>query len=277
MAKMKRKSRSALSGWKVLLVVVVGTLLLTGCAVEQEITFYEGERWELVGQMPIPLAMMMPGMEAEFERTIRELQGEVPGVEMSWRQERKDPNMVYHFTASGEGWENLNKVAFEGRAVITRDNGRVSIKYSIPPMGDMMISSLTLHAGEIISSNADEQTATTAIWHRPTGTIEAILIEKAPGMGLLVPLVILGLLVVGGGAAAILVKQGKQKFSEGRAAVTGAVCPQCGTANSSADNFCQSCGAGLKAMVISCPKCGAENPPEVKFCSQCGVEMPHAQ
>ncbi|MBT9148473.1 MAG: hypothetical protein DDT32_02247 [Syntrophomonadaceae bacterium] len=110
----------------------------------------------------------------------------------------------------------------------------------------------------------------------PSALVIPAMLEREP-LGLAALLVIFGVLVIGGGAAAVLVKQRKQKFSEGRRAVTEAVCPQCGTANSVADNFCQNCGAGLKALVITCSKCGAENPPEVKFCSQCGVEMSDAQ
>jgi len=131
-----------------------------------------------------------------------------------------------------------------------------------------MISSLTLHAEEIVSSNADEQTATSAFWYLPRGTIGATLIEKEPGIGLFVPPCYSRSLGARRGAAAVLVKQRKQELSEGRKAVTEVVCPQCGTANSFADNFCQNCGAGLKALVISCPKCEAENPPEAKFCFQ---------
>lgn len=279
MGETKKTSRSALTPWKLLLVVVVGALLMTGCAVEHEVTFYEGERWEYVGQMSIPVAMIMPGMDDLLEGRIRELQVKLPGVEIAWRHKRVGENMVYHFTASGEGWENLNEVAFDGRAVITRENGKASFSYSILPLAEVMITSLTLHAGKIISSNADVETATSAIWHKPTGTMEAVLIEREPnGLGGL--LIILGLLVVGAGGAAVLVKMRKQKFSKGRAAVTEAVCPQCGAANTLGDRFCQDCGAGLQGLttlVITCPKCEAENPPEVKFCSQCGGRMASAQ
>lgn len=52
------------------------------------------------------------------------------------------------------------------------------------------------------------------------------------------------------------------------AAVTGALCPQCG-AKTQGGKFCPECGAALLAK-RKCPHCGAEAEAKGRFCSECG-------
>ena len=278
MREMKRASRPAWLQWKALLIVLVGALLLTGCGtLDQEITFYEGEGWELSGRVTMPSELVAmaggPGLiESELRSAFRE---KAPQAEMSLRTETKDEFVVFHVRAEGEGWESLNAVAFDGDASITMEDGKITISYSIPLMPGLTISSLTLRGGQIISSNADKETNGKAIWYNPTGIIEATFTAKGhANIGLIVLLVLLGLLATGGGVAVLARKQ--KSSAEGKA-IAEVACPECGTPNSSADRFCQNCGTGLGPLTITCPKCAAQNPPEARFCSQCGAESSPAR
>ena len=47
-------------------------------------------------------------------------------------------------------------------------------------------------------------------------------------------------------------------------------CSECGTNNSSANNFCSKCG---NALAKHCTKCKAENPPTSDFCGKCGAPL----
>lgn len=49
-------------------------------------------------------------------------------------------------------------------------------------------------------------------------------------------------------------------------------CPACKAENEADANFCESCGAVLKPVLI-CESCKAENDAEAKFCDQCGKEL----
>lgn len=86
------------------------------------------------------------------------------------QQETLEGGIVTVITAVGRGLEDLNLASFDGKALLTRDeNGHVLLKAS-PPVGGLRYYSLTLHAGPIIESNANQQTMFTAIWENP-GTV----------------------------------------------------------------------------------------------------------
>jgi hypothetical protein len=229
--------------------MIGGTLLLTGCpgiAVDMEVSFYEGERWEHSMKLSLPeaLAMMLGGA---VEDTIRSELKRFPGLDVSISREHRAGEVVYQITAKGEGWEMLNDFAFEGRADITRRNGEIHIEAEvgadIPAAAEMgMQVSLTLHGGRVIDSNADEVIGGRATWYNPRDRIWVTLTEKRPGHGLIVPLIIFGLLAVGGVAAFAYLAKRK------RVAIRVPVeilCAQCGRASSSGDKFCQNCGSRL--------------------------------
>lgn len=281
MREIKRASPAASGQWKALLIVIVGALLLSGCTVDEKITFYEGERWVSSGRLTIPLEFVaMAGGEEviknEFRSHFRE---KAPQAELSVRTETKDQLVVFHTRVGGVGWESLNAGVFDGVASITMEDGKIVFSYSLCgidlALSGVTISSVTLRGGQIISSNADRETNGEAIWYNPTGTTRATFTPKGyANVGLTVLFVLLGLLVIGGGVTALA---RRQKFPAGGKAIGEVTCPDCGTPNSSRDKFCQNCGTGLGPLTITCPKCGVENSPEERFCSQCGTESSSAQ
>lgn len=182
MGQLQRISPSALSRQKALLAMIMDVLLLAGCGTtETEVTFYEGESWHCVTRLTVPaeLLELEGGEEAVESEALSNFQAQAPGVELSWEKEYSGRDVVYHFTLDGTGWEELNRFVFDSNASITRDDGKVHVRYSIPWGGDLVYSSLTLKGDKIISSNADETADGSAIWYNPTGTIEAVLVEKA--------------------------------------------------------------------------------------------------
>lgn len=248
MGETKMSARSAPLQWKkvLLLIVIGGALLLTGCpTIDMEVTFYGGERWEYSAEFIFTKAAveMMGGAEAA-EDSLRSELAAFPELDVSIRQERRDQDVVFHVTTKGEGWETLSDFAFDGRADITRQNGEIHIQASIPPEIGMMLSSLTLHGGRVIESNADQVISGRAIWNNPSGTIWVTLTDKRPADGLIVPLIVIfGLLVVGG--VVVFAYLGKRKSLAKITVPVEIACPQCGTASSSGDKFCQNCGSGL--------------------------------
>ncbi|GFP40378.1 hypothetical protein HKBW3S47_02074 [Candidatus Hakubella thermalkaliphila] len=206
-------------------------------------------------------------LESELQSSLRE---EAPDVEVSWDKKNEGQNVVYHVTAEGEGREKLNRFAFDGNASITREDGKIYFTFSIPWEAGLVVSSLTLRGGKIISSNADKQTDGSAIWYRPTGTVEAVLTEKGRFNWLPILLFLLVISAVGGAMAFVARRPSKERAVVMEREIA---CPQCGTVNSPGARFCKHCGARLEAQVVICPKCGAENKPEAKFCANCGTKI----
>jgi len=167
--------------WKALLIMITGILLLAGCGTaDTEVIFYEGERWHCVTRLVVPMELveMAGGEEAAERELLSQYQKEAPRVKASWDKEYEGRNVVYHFTLDGTGWETLNRIVFDGNATINREKDQVRIRYPTSWGAELVISSLTLKGDKVISSNADETTNGSAIWYHPTGTIEAVLVEK---------------------------------------------------------------------------------------------------
>lgn len=200
MGQLQRISPSVLSCRKALLVMIMGVLLLAGCGTaDTEVTFYEGENWHCVTRLVVPteLVEMSGGEEAAEREVLSSLQKEAPEVKTSWRKEYEGRNVVYHFSLDGTGWETLNRFVFDSRASITREDSKVHVRYPIPYESELVYSFLTLKGDKIISSNADETTDGSAIWHNPTGTIEAVLVEKAHINWLVILPFVFGFLIAG--------------------------------------------------------------------------------
>lgn len=82
-------------------------------------------------------------------------------------QDTLEGGVVTTITVVGRGLGELNLAAFDGQALLTRDeSGHIILKAS-PPVRQLRYYGLTLHTGPIIESNAGRQTLFTAIWENP--------------------------------------------------------------------------------------------------------------
>jgi len=184
---MKPKMNQVLQWRKVLFatVIIAIPLLVAGCVgvIEADITLYSGEEWKadidlILMQQDVSMAGGEAAIEAELRRQAAQL--EQQGVRYSWRKERKEGNIVYHFSVEGEGWAALNQAVFNGQAQIqSTEEGHVYFSYT--PLFAARAFTLRLTGGKILSSNADEVRGNTAIWYNvvSTGYAEATLTEAA--------------------------------------------------------------------------------------------------
>ncbi len=76
---------------------------------------------------------------------------------------------------TGRGLDELNIAAFDGRALIIREDGYVTINLAVP-IDYLRYYSLTLYAGPIVSSNANRSSLISANWENPQA-IEAKIIN----------------------------------------------------------------------------------------------------
>ena len=164
-------------------VIIAIPLLLTGCVgdIKADITLYSGEEWKAnidltLTQQDVSMAGGETAIEAELQRKAAQLKQQ--GVRYSWRKERKEGNVVYHFSGEGKGWAALNQAVFDSQAQIrSTEEGHVYFSYT--PLFAARTFTLRLTGGKIVSSNADEVRGNTAIWYNviSTGYAEATLTE----------------------------------------------------------------------------------------------------
>jgi hypothetical protein len=83
------------------------------------------------------------------------------------QQETLEGGVIVGINAVGSGLQSLNIAAFDGKALLVRDEkGYVLLEVS-PPVERLRYYGLTLHSGPIAESNANQQTKFTAIWKNP--------------------------------------------------------------------------------------------------------------
>jgi len=206
-------------------------LLLSACSAETDITFYTEERWTAVSVFSFDPDLLpeigiggdiMEGLGLEFgmdtgawtevglATTFDQLVNlyRQQGVESSWSKRRvAGGEAAYTLTAEGQGWDRLRYTVFQGADLSvtgTSDDGDIHfLLQSLPDeSGLAMLFPYTfrLHGRKIIRTNAHEVRGGTAIWHSPTGSLEAVL-TPASELNLATPLLIGGAVV--GAAAAV--------------------------------------------------------------------------
>ena len=162
--------------------LVAAGALLSGCmgAATEDIWLDGGERWrvELALSLSEEERALMEGdiSEEDLEDLAEEL-GE--DITFRWDQrENPDGGITYSFFVAGKGFDNLREVALDQGASIYQDESdHVHISWYPSSASSFRSYTLTIHGGEIVSSNADEETSNSATWHNPTGRVQIELTE----------------------------------------------------------------------------------------------------
>ncbi len=165
------------------LFVFIGTAsLLAGCApIDFHSTFYNGEEWSVENRITLnPEQRSQQGAVIEAEIEKKAVEWRKRDIRYDWRIEKRDDNTAYVVNAAGRGWQTLNELVFDKRAMIqaTNNPGEISFSYSSK---DALPTSLRLTGRKIVSSNADEIRDNTAIWKniKSRERVEAVLTERS--------------------------------------------------------------------------------------------------
>jgi hypothetical protein len=219
-------------------------LLLTGCGadIDQSVTFYRGEAWETdmsfsIDAETLALFSDPAELEAELDNAVQE--AESRGAKASWDSRRQDTTLIYTIHVKGNGLEMLNDIAFDSRAQLSVSelDGKRQIFISYPVRNDFLSANqytLTINAGEIISTNGREIKKGTVQWTNPSGRVEAVLTAKG-GFSLVYLLEVVVLVIGLGGLGWFLMHfRGQQQTAV----------------------FCGTCGQSMAPQAQFCPKCG---------------------
>jgi len=218
MASLTVSSHSAATS--LIAILLVSALLLSGCAgvVTEEVWVSQGEQWKVEITLSLTQAereMFGEELERIFEQATAEAEEDI-AVDWSER-EQPDGGVTYTFTIQGSGLESLNEAAFDGEATLTKDEvGHIHLAWVPMISRSLRDYTLTIHGGRILSSNADEETASSATWHNPMGRIEVEFTEsgwpiaEVVGIGLACAC-LLGLVAGGAGVTALLLMHGKRQ------------------------------------------------------------------
>lgn len=236
------------------------SLLLTGCREETDLYFYTNHSWKVETALTVDKAIMDLAMgvggavvgselgvpipdsllesenwiELSLDFIVTEYQNQ--GLNARWR---KNSN-TYTLTVKGDGYSNVPGVSM-GAIIFEPVSGakdQYHFRMESPEMGELDDLDLiglrydrvvTLHAGKIIQSNADEVRGSTAIWRNP-GVVDAVFVPANPfPVQLVFTFLCLGSMIA-------TIALGLRKFSG------GVRCPNCGKRASKGQDICPNCG-----------------------------------
>ncbi len=227
-----------------LLLFLLAAWLLVGCWQENEITLYKDEQWQFESsftynpdEIPeigasVPLlegvsldassSLMNSGLtDMVFNEAMSVYQQY--GYDASWeKSEALQGDITYTVLVDGAGWNSLADFmggvgpnAFDlptaSVNVVELGDGSLHFTANMPPdmlggFGAMLIpTTMQVRGGRIISSNADETRGGTAIWHNPTGYVEATLTPASTINGVVIgAMALIAVIVIGGGGYLLL-------------------------------------------------------------------------
>ena len=229
-------------------------LLLSACgAMETDLTVYADERFAVTTTMTVPtevLAMAGGGaaIKSQLDQMVAEAKAQ--GAQVTWRQgkAKQAGNTAYIIEMNGKGFQSkLIQDAF--RLSWLDYQGRRAVRFEMSPGAfgsDMLLSAVTLHAGEVLSTNGRKVSSDAVRWDNPVGSMQAIVIPKGRTSALLILGIVLMLsILVAGGYFAY--RRGYLRMGGGATAAPG-----------SSGSFCLHCGQPIQAGARFCMSCGKE-------------------
>lgn len=230
--------------------LIAVTFILVGCGadIDRRVTFYRDEAWKAEMEISVPgeLVAMLGSLESFEADLARQVAGwEAKGADVSWRSSRKDTTLIYTFDIEGTGLALLDEIVFDNDASfsVQEVDGRRHISFTYFVTGDLLQANnntLTLHGGDIVSSNGNQLDSGTVQWVNARGQLQAVVTEKSR-FGASTFLIGLILVAGVGGAGWYFWQQRNQVQANGQLAQTA---------------FCANCGMPLTAQAKFCPHCG---------------------
>lgn len=226
--------------WIRRLIWLLSLFLLAGCGlnidVDQEMTFYPDEAWEMRVDLMVPVqTLAFSGARVQIEQTLDEaVQAiEVRGGAASWESTQEEQGLRYSMEASGEGYELLREISFfdvdiEAQVV----DGQRQIAFGSCLSSGLIggTHTLTLIGGDVISTDGVEIEKGKVQWMNPGECIEAVMTEKRRvPLGLMLPAgVLLVGIVVGGWALSRRRRPTRCGNCDSELSPQAKFCPYCG-------------------------------------------------
>lgn len=244
---------------------LLALFLLAGCAtVEQEVSLYQDESWEgstRIGVAPGLLAMAggEEALTAELEQT--KVEADAQGAKVEWRRSQGNDGTVYYAVeASGQGYDLLNQIVFDGDAIIEPIvyDGQDAVQFQHETNTDLASYEMRLHAGEILESDGLQEGKGDVTWQGAGVTMNAVLRPKSsfPLLPAVIGVATLVLII-----AAVLFYQAWRRQQARRMAMTPG----------SPESFSAPAPAPVSEVAVFCEQCGKRIEVAGKFCPHCGA------
>lgn len=259
--------------FKIWIVLVLATLLsscgglFTILSTETELSLGGNQSWSIQHKIVLPAEaeVLVEQYQGSFDEQIANYRSE--GVNASWirlQQQPNETNISYLISLSGQGFDTLNQVVFDGEQVILPDHSienQVGFHH-IPRTSPFMQGRnniFTLKSANIITSNGQVINSGKVQWVNPSGEMTAVV---TIGRNLTLLWIILlgiggiGFIIAGLGISGKLPKRHQK-----------APYP-------SSDNTIKQSTISSPEMKKYCPQCGVENPKIAGSCINCGFQFP---
>jgi hypothetical protein len=232
------------------LLMIVSALILSACTQTADLYFYPDESWKVTSKMTVDEFEKYLGnsvdeifQEMELPLELKELAGGLSeggfetlrsyyanqGIDFRW----SSIGNTYSFTTKGRTLEQFDNLVPDVLTITKEEEDHYHLKADFTDA--MLIASIfyhldiTLHAGEIYSSNAYRQRGGTAEWRNPS-TIDVVFSPSSPiPWGVLLAVCAGGLLIT----IPFFIFSNKKN------------CPSCGMRVSRKSDHCENCGMDI--------------------------------
>ena len=236
----------------VLALLIMATLLSAcGAILETDLTVYVDERYAITMTITAPtdaIALMggPAALTSQLDQFVTEAKAQ--GAQAKWYQgkAKQAGSTVYVIEMSGKGFQSkLIQDTF--RLTWVDYQVRKAVRFVMSPQSlssGMGLGSITLHAGEVLSSNGKKIGSDSVRWENPIGGMQAVVIPKGQTSALLIAAILVVLLVLAAGGY-FAYRRGYLRTSGSAVAApvpSGGFCPHCGQPTQAGARFCMSCG-----------------------------------
>lgn len=259
--------------FKIWIVLVLATLLsscgglFTILSTETELSLGGNQSWSIQYKIVLPAEaeLLVEQYQGSFDEQIANYRAK--GVNANWiriQQQPNETNISYLISLSGQGYDTLNQVVFNGEQVLSPDRSienQVAFNH-LPRTSPFMkgrSNTFTLKSANVISSNGQVIENGKVQWVNPSGGMTAVVTVGSD-------LTLLWIILLGVGGIGFIIAgfgiSGKLPRRQQKVILS-----------SSDTSIKQSTPSSSDAKKY-CPKCGVENPQMAGFCINCGFKFP---
>jgi hypothetical protein len=205
-------SMQRLNQWLVWVTSSLLLLALVGCSQEIDVTVWEGNQFSatILNSIPINEDNTEAEIRQELDSQVSDIRGQPNITTATWeRIETNEDEFRAEITVEGNDYTAIERVLEGGatvRTTVVDGQEAVEFTYDYSPT---LAYTLTLHSGEVLSTNGEQVDSDTAQWNG--GIMTAVVRPKSRGSDMLMPMAlgVVGILVVGVGLVWFFRSRGK--------------------------------------------------------------------
>lgn len=190
--------------------------ILVGCSQEIDLTVWEGNQFSatILNSIPINEDNTEADIRQELDSQVSDIRGQPNITTATWeRIETNEDEFRAEITVEGNDYMAIERV-LEGGATVrtTVVDGREAVEFTYD-FSPTLAYTLTLHSGEVLSTNGNQLDSDTAQWNG--GIMNAVVRPKSRASDNLIPIAVGGILVLAVAGIMVFIAMRRRTTSEG--------------------------------------------------------------